>query len=91
MGFSRQEYWSGLPLPSPGDLPDTGIEAVFLFLFSKMGLDLTTPEIPRLGESEGQGLHGYQGIVNSTDQRGCYRWTSRMSLGFSAYVWMKQI
>ena len=59
MGFSRQEYWSGLPLPSPGDLPDTGIEAVFLFLFSKMGLDLTTPEIPRLGESEGQGLQGY--------------------------------
>ena len=27
MGFSRQEYWSGLPLPSPGDLPDSGIEA----------------------------------------------------------------
>ena len=26
MGFSRQEYWSGLPLPSPGDLPDSGIE-----------------------------------------------------------------
>ena len=26
MGFLRQEYWSGLPLPSPGDLPDTGIE-----------------------------------------------------------------
>ena len=24
--FSRQEYWSGLPFPSPGDLPDTGIE-----------------------------------------------------------------
>ena len=23
MGFSRQEYWSGLPLPSPGDIPDT--------------------------------------------------------------------
>ena len=26
MGFSRQEYWSGLPFPSPGDLPDLGIE-----------------------------------------------------------------
>ena len=26
MGFSRQEYWSGLPFPSPGDLPDRGIE-----------------------------------------------------------------
>ena len=27
MGFSRQEYWSGLPFPSPGDLPDPGIES----------------------------------------------------------------
>ena len=26
MEFSRQEYWSGLPFPSPGDLPDLGIE-----------------------------------------------------------------
>ena len=26
MGFSRQEYWSGLPFPSPGDLPDSGME-----------------------------------------------------------------
>ena len=29
MGFSRQEYWSGLPFPSPGDLPDLGIEPGF--------------------------------------------------------------
>ena len=28
MGFSGQEYWSGLPFPSPGDLPDPGIESV---------------------------------------------------------------
>ena len=26
MGFSRQEYWSGLPFPSPGDLPNPGTE-----------------------------------------------------------------
>ena len=26
MGFSRQEFWSGLPFPSPGDLPDPGIK-----------------------------------------------------------------
>ena len=26
MGFSRQQYWSGLPFPSPGDLPNAGIE-----------------------------------------------------------------
>ena len=27
MEFSRQEYWSGLPFPSPGDLPNLGIES----------------------------------------------------------------
>ena len=26
MGFSQHEYWSGLPFPTPGDLPDPGIE-----------------------------------------------------------------
>ena len=30
MGFSRQEYWSGLPCPPPGDLPDPGIEPACL-------------------------------------------------------------
>ena len=30
MGFSRQEYWSGLPFPSPGDLPNPGIESASL-------------------------------------------------------------
>ena len=30
MGFSRQEYWSGLPFPSPGDLPDPGIKPASL-------------------------------------------------------------
>ena len=28
MGFSKQEYWNGLPFPSPGDLPSPGIEPV---------------------------------------------------------------
>ena len=27
MGFSRQKYWSGLPFPSPGDLPNPGIKS----------------------------------------------------------------
>ena len=30
MGFSRQEYWSGLPFPPPGDLPHPGIESASL-------------------------------------------------------------
>ena len=32
MGFSRQEYWSGLPFPPPGDLPNPGIESRSLAL-----------------------------------------------------------
>jgi len=32
MGFSRKEYWSGLPFPSPGDLPGPGIEPMSLGL-----------------------------------------------------------
>ena len=32
MGFYMQEYWSGLPLPSPGDLPDLGIELDYVYL-----------------------------------------------------------
>ena len=48
MGFSRQEYWSGLPFPSPGDLPDPGMELVDSFLLSHLGSPLTDP--PRLGQ-----------------------------------------
>ena len=33
MGFSRQEYWSGLPFPSPGNLPNPGIEPRSLTLY----------------------------------------------------------
>ena len=29
MGFPRQEYWNGLPFPSPGDLPDPGLEPMY--------------------------------------------------------------
>ena len=31
MEFSRHEYWSGLPFPSPGDLPDPGTEPLSIF------------------------------------------------------------
>ena len=45
MEFPRQEDWSGLPFPSPGDLPDPGIEPVSLGL---VGIFFTTepPEKP---------------------------------------------
>ena len=45
-GFSRQEYWSGLPCLSPGDLPDPGIEPISLSLLHwQVGsLSLAPPE-----------------------------------------------
>ena len=46
MGFSRQEYWSGLPFPSPGDLPDPGIKPGSLTLEA----DSLTSEPPIIGK-----------------------------------------
>ena len=36
MGSSRQEYWSGLPCPPPGDLPDPGVELAYVIVLSSM-------------------------------------------------------
>ena len=43
MGFSRQEYWSGLPFPSPGNLPNLGIEPGFSAL--QAGFLLSEPQL----------------------------------------------
>ena len=43
MGFSRQECWSGLPFPSPGDLPDPGIEPGS----PALQVDSLSAEVPR--------------------------------------------
>ena len=49
MGFSRQQYWSGLPFPSPGDLPNPGIEPGSLTLQA----DASLPELPgKLGSCQ---------------------------------------
>ena len=58
MGFSRQEYWSGLPCPSPGDLPDPGIEPASLNLLSCLTPSttweaLSSPTFVQNGISEG--------------------------------------
>ena len=42
MGFSRQEYWSGLPCPPPGDVPNPGIEPVSLMSPALAGGFFTT-------------------------------------------------
>ena len=51
MGFSRQDYWSGLLCPPPGDLPDPGIEHVSLMspaLVDRFFTTSTTWEAPLL-------------------------------------------
>ena len=42
MGLSKQEYWSGLPWPPPGDLPDPGIEPTSLMSPALAGRFFTT-------------------------------------------------
>ena len=46
MEFSRQKYWSELPCPSPGDLPEPGIESVSLMSWQAGSLPLATPGKP---------------------------------------------
>ena len=46
MGFFRQEYWSGLPCPPPGDLLDLGIEPAFLALAGGFFTISTIPLAP---------------------------------------------
>ena len=57
MGFSRQEYWSVFPFPSPGDLPDPGIELGSLTLQA----DCLPTEPP--------GKHTYPGLLPKLEKR----------------------
>ena len=64
-GYSKQEYWSGLPFPSPGDLPDPGIKPRFPLLQADSLLsEPLNSSLPRLlcpwdfpGKSTGVGCH----------------------------------
>jgi len=47
MGFSRQEYWSGLPFPPPGDHPDPGTKPTFLMSLALAGRFFTTRKVLR--------------------------------------------
>ena len=57
MGFSRQEYWSGLPFPSPGNLPDPGIEP----RFPTLQTDALPSELP--GKSEVYTLYDLNPVI----------------------------
>ena len=63
MGFSRQEYWSGLPCPAPGDLPDPGIEPTSLtspalagtFFITSTRVAISEDRIMKILKEEGDG------------------------------------
>ena len=62
MGFSRQEYWSGLPFPSPGDHPDPGIEPESPALqVDSLPTELGSQEIPGITGKFGLGLQNEAG------------------------------
>ena len=50
LGFPRQEYWSGLPFPSPGNLPDPGIKPKYPESSALAGEFLTTEPLGRVKE-----------------------------------------
>ena len=56
MGFSRQEHWSGLPFPAPGDLPDSGIQSFMsLGLAGRFFTTSATCGYDRVRETETEG------------------------------------
>ena len=56
MGFSRQEYWSGLPFPTPGDLPNPEIKLTSLMSPVSAGRFFTTSAIWEASDSLGLAL-----------------------------------
>ena len=75
MEFSRQEHWSKLPLPSPKDLPDSGIEILSLTSPAWAGGLFTTratweaPYFPQLGLNHVNTIYTHENIFNVHDRK----------------------
>ena len=67
MGFSRQEYWSGLPFPSPGDLPNPGIKPVSPALQA----DALTSEPPGNRSNQAESSGGVPHPAHTPNLKGC--------------------
>ena len=78
MGFPRQEYWDGLPFPSPGNLPDPGIELVSLawpvdsLPLSHLGRNLVTaqPKAHSIANKKYSAQNGKRGQKECIDPPG---------------------
>ena len=81
MGFSRQEYWSGLLCPPPGNLPDPGTEPTSLAL---QAVSLST-------EPAGKPFDYYGSVVKILNQKGDisgFVLLSQVCLGYSGSLWI---
>ena len=76
MGFPKKEYWSGLPFPPPGDLPDTGVKLMSLVFPALPGGFFTTkpPGKPKLEVGPSQA------ILDSEGGPGWPCWPERASM-----------
>ena len=84
-GFSRQEYWSGLPLLSPGNLPDPGSSWVFLIQGLNLGL-LHCRQTPYHLSHKGLGVSI---LVSPFWTLGCFRTCSLHLVPFARTVFKR--
>ena len=75
MKFSRKDYWGGLPLPTPGDLPDSEIKPLFLASPALAGIFFTTAPPGKLWQMWAQSLRqwphvGHSMVTNLTASAG---------------------
>ena len=86
MGFSRQKYWRGLPFPSPGDLPDPGIEP----RSPTLQADVLTSEPPGKPQRDFRTEHFLQAPIKKVSQ--IYKTNDQRILpcGFNSTVFFKK-
>ena len=94
MGFSRQEYWSGLPCPPPGDLPDSGIESTSFTSPALAGWFFTTSAIWETQKKDTK-AKGYEqrGLAHQRSQTGTFRVSQpskEFTLPWEQPEWLKQ-
>ena len=81
MGFPRQEYWSALPCPPPGDLPDPGIEPTSLFPASAGGFFTTSTTWEALDDPTPDAIFTQQKVLPF-----CFQFKSAFGLGWSDII-----
>ena len=69
MGFSRQEYWSGVPFPSPGDLSNTGIQSTPLTSQALAGGIFTTSTTWRAPKDALLASQGKEGLLRNLGKK----------------------